>query len=347
MPTDISMNHIYEAGGKSGNPAQSFDLSLGFVGPALTDPSIDGSVTQGAIAHYAGLNDFITSPTEISMGDLIGFYTWGDIFFQYNANLNSDPGGVVGSIYDGYVNSIPIGQAGIGVVYLSPTFSETNVSQGSIAYCRSLGASSRIGVATVNAGEQYKLPPSSSGDPWWMALWMKPTIPGAARNFMWNDMDAENDFNPYRGIGASMQTTGQIRWNRGDGGGTTSSDRYTFGTSATLPSGEWALVILQFIGSGGNRNVISTSTNYAYCYVYNSRTGSWGWTNGASYISGTGVDIAISGPGGSTYTNNMWLNPSGTAGTGLVWEMGSMYWGKGSLASTYDNIRYNTDIYTA
>lgn len=341
---DISIRNIYEQGGKNGLVADSFNLSLGLVGGSLTDPSVDGTAIEGTMANYAGQNDFVAAPIQSSMDALFNLYSWGSLFFQYNANLNLTAGGIVGSLYDGYDNAIPLAQPGND---LSPTFSETNVSTGGVAYCRSLGTTSRIGVATVEAGEQYKLPSSGSTGPAWVAVWMKPTIPGTARNWMWNDLDGENDFNPYRGLGCNIQTTGQIRWQRGDGGGTASSDRYTFGTTATLPTDQWALVILQAIASGAQRNSISTSYNYAYCYVYDSRTATWGWVNGASYISGTGVDIAISGPGATTYTNNMWLNPSGTASTGLVWEMGSMYWGEGGLGSIYDNIRYNTDIYTA
>jgi len=340
---DISMNTIYELGGKNGLSVDAFNLSLGLAGCSLTDPSVDGTAVEGYMAQYAGQNDFLTTPPQSSMGDMADIYSWGVLKFQYNANININ-GGIVGSLYDGYDNAIPLAQPGTDS---SPIFSETNVSAGGVAYCRSLGTTSRIGVATVEAGEQYKLPGSGSTDPTWVAVWMKPTIPGAARNWMWNDLDDENDFNPYRGLGCNIQTSGQIRWQRGDGGGTTTSDRYTFGTSATLPTGQWALIILQNIGSGANKNSISTSYNYAYCYVYNARTSSWGWVNGASYISGTGGDIATSGPGSTAYTNNMWINPTGTAGTGLVWEMGSMYWGQGGLGSIYDNIRNNTDIYTA
>ena len=345
----MQLSWVYEAGNKS-DWANGNNMSLAY-SIAMVGPTIDGSNVDGGVSSYAGKNDWASTPFPNSKLSQFGnqwYLGWGDITFQYNASLSYSPGGVYGSQWDGYSGSVPVALTALGTSDLSPAFSETNVSQGSVAYCRSLGTTSRIGVGTDSNGYSYKVPSSTNtGYKGWLAMWIKPTIPSAARNFLWNDLDTENDFNPYRGIGASMQTTGQIRWNRGDGGGTASSDRYTFGTSATLPTGEWAFVALQWVNSGAYMNSISTDYNYAYCLVYNSRTGTWGWTNGCSYVSGTGTSQAYSNAGYNEFTNNMWFNPSGASSTGLVFELGSVYFGEGIIDTKYGFIMDNTDIYTA
>ena len=347
-----SLSGLYATGNKNWGTGTQGPYSLG-MGLALFTPGTDPTDPTSYYNNYAGNSDWISSPlTNVSLKDIqttqAGLNTWG-AQFKFNPLLNNQdpyPGCYYGSVED-YPKSVPVWDGSNGLPQPSnPIFVGTNVSNGTDNVL-TLGASSYATTTSVARGSSYKLPTSTANTAvFTLCVWIKPTVPGAARNWLWNDMDAVADYNPYRGIGCNMQTSGQIRWQRGDGGGTSSSDRYTFGTTATLPTNQWAFVALQ---TANYTNTVSTTYNYAYCYVYDSRTASWSWVNGASYISGTAVGMTYSGDSGTTTTQCMILNPSGNTSAGLVWELGHMYFLNQAIASTtsVDYFREQTDIYTA
>lgn len=346
-----SLSALYTAGNKNWGAGTQGPYSLA-MGLALFTPGTDPTDATSEYNNYAGVNDWVSTPkTNISLKDIqtvqAGLNTFGGQF-KFNPLLNDNvaAGCYYGSVED-YPKSVPVWDAATNPPAVgNPAFYETSVGDGDYG-ARSFGASSYATTTSVARGSSYKLPTSTANTAvFTLCVWIKPTVPGAARNWLWNDMDGIGDTNPYRGIGCNMQTSGQIRWQRGDGGGNASSDRYTFGTTATLPTGQWAFVALQ---TANYTNTVSTTYNYAYCYVYDSRTASWGWTNGASYISGTGVGMTYSGDSGTTTTQCMILNPFGNTSAGLVYELGHMYFLNQAVNSTtsINFVREQTDIYTA
>jgi len=345
-----SLSGLYALGNKNNGLGSYTNLSLGF-SLALFDGGLDPTDATSEYSNYAMQNDWVTAPysglslsaAQTTQGGVASFN--GE--FKFNPLLPLDPGpGCYYGLVENYPKSTPVALTSEGTSDANPYFVETSVSSGTDGV-RVFGASSYATMESCARGSSYKQPATTNaGDVVTFAVWMKPTIPGAARNWLWNDMDAVNDFNPYRGIGCNIQTSGQIRWQRGDGGGTLSSDRYTFGTTATLPSDQWAFIVVQ---TANNTNTVSTSYNYCWAYIYNARTSSWGWTNGASYISGTGGIMSYSSDSGTNTTQCMIFNPAGSASAGLVWELGHLFFYNQAIGNTtnVEYLREQTDIYTA
>lgn len=343
MPSQLSIANAYESVGKSGTANPGDNLSLGDItlGCPPTVSIYDVQSAYNVVGNAWGYNP--TGDNQVSLGTISdhsalgGFQNNIGMKFKFTptAALAADCLGADGN----FANTFPynIGQLGIKM-------NNTNVSSGGLSGTYSYPVNGYTTWTSVASGTVYKIP-SASGTSATIAFWFKPTIQASARNFFWADHDAIGDVNPYRGWWMQLNTDGKIGFNRGDGTGAASSDRYSFASSGVFTSGQWqfaAIIINQ------SSNTIGTGTNYAYCYVYDSRTSTWGWTNGASFVSGTGGGMAWSGDSGTETTNMMSFNPLGSTSNGLVMEVGHVYIFQGSLSQGYvETIRELTDGYTS
>jgi len=337
MPSQISIANAYEAVAKSGAGTPGDNLSLGDITigcPPTVDPNNVDSA-YNLIGNAWGFNP--TGDNTVSLGNISDYSALGG--FQNNigmtfkftptANIAAELLGQDGN----YANTFPYNKGQLGI-----KMNNTNVSSGGISGTYSYPVNGYTTWTSVAAGTVYKLP-SASATTATIAFWFKPTIQGTNRNFLWSDHDAIGDVNPYRGWWFQLNTDGKIGFNRGDGTGAASSDRYSFATSAAFASGYWQFAAILINQSS---NTVTSGTNYAYCYVYNTRTSTWGWTNGASYVSGTGGAMAWSGDSGTETTNMMSFNPLGSTSNGLVMDVGHMYIFSGALSQTY--IEYIVDV---
>ncbi len=90
----------------------------------------------------------------------------------------------------------------------------------------------------------------------------------------------------YMGYRMDVTTSNFIRVLRGDGGGTSSSNRRTFQSAGSIEINNWNFVVWQGLDSSTN---VSTTANYMY--IWNPLNG---WQAGASFLSGNGGALAYS-----------------------------------------------------
>lgn len=344
MPSQISIANIYEILGKSGTATAGDNLSLAdcVIGttPAVNPNNVSSVYNVfGNAWGYSPIGD-----NTISMGNVSDYYSAGDfgngnppVRFKFTptANIAADLIGDAAS----YPNTFPynIGQLGVKM-------NNTNVSAGGISGTYSYPVNGYTTWTSVAAGQSYKFPNATNTSAT-ICFWFKPTIQASNRNFFWSDIDAIGDVNPYRGWWLQLNTTGTIGFNRGDGQGAAASDRYSFTTSGVFASGQWQFCAIMI---SRNENTISTTTNYAWSYVYSTRTSTWSWVNGATFLSGTGVAMAYSGDSGTENTNCMAFNPQGNTSLGLVMDVGHVYVFSGELSTTQvEYVRELTDSYTS
>jgi hypothetical protein len=228
---------------------------------------------------------------------------------------------------------------------LGVQMNSSGVSAGSIPGTLAYGQSSYTTWTSVAPGDSYKIP-NISGTSVTICVWFKPTAPATgARNWIWADMDALNDFSPYRGWWLAYSSVNQLEFNRGDGGGTTSGDRKSFFGATFDGSGtrwQFAAIIIS-----NDSNVLSSSTNWMYAYKWNGSA--YVWSNGAtnSVSPGSGTAMAWSVDSGTETTNCMIINPSGPSNTGFIHELGHLYVFSGALSQTQvEYVRDMTDLYT-
>lgn len=107
----------------------------------------------------------------------------------------------------------------------------------------------------------------------------------------------------YTGYRIDVTTGFQIRVLRGDGGGTSSTNRRTFQSTGTVEQFNWNFVVWQ---GEDNTTTIGTSNNYMYIW-----TPSFGWQAGATFLSGGGGPVA--------YTEVPWI-VSPAANGGREWQ---------------------------
>ena len=187
----------------------------------------------------------------------------------------------------------------------------------------------------VTAGTGYKQGTGAIGGTTVIAFWMRPNYRGNPASV--TDVLANNNpvgsLSAYRGYRFVYQTDRQLRVLRGDGDGTASFDRRTFETSATLRDGEW-----NFIAWQGIYNSQTIGIAYNYFWTWNPTDD---WSNGASFLSGTGGDLAynstdklvLSGHPNSAYFNG---------------DIGGIWVFNQSISTADINaLKDNTDIYTA
>lgn len=340
----ISIANVYEYLGKSGAGVAGDNLSLAdcTIG---TKPSVDLnnlSAAYNVVGNSWGYNP--TGDNTISMGNIQTYVTAGD-FTNSSPTMRfkfSPPADIAADLYGdnaSYPNTFPYNKGQLGV-----KMNNTNVSGGGIAGTYSYPVNGYTTWTSVAVGDSYKWPNFSNTSAT-ICFWFKPVIQSTLRNFLWSDIDAIGDVNPYRGWWAQLNTTGTVGFSRGDGGGTASGDRYSFTSTAVFASNQWQFGAIMV---SYNENTISTTTNYFWGYRYDTRSATWGWVNGATYLSGTGVAMAWSGDSGTETTNCMAINPLGNTSNGLAMDIGHIYVFSGELSTTQvEYVRAITDGYTS
>lgn len=144
--------------------------------------------------------------------------------------------------------------------------------------------------ATSGAGGKgFKFPTSSSVAT--IVFWVRPEISVSGNtNIIMTDLDDDPSNYPhnnnYSGFDIVQDSNGRIRWVRGDGGGTSASNRATFNSGNTLDIGGWNMVAI--VMSGANTTGTGTTTNY--CYIHREDTNST--SGGANFMSGSGGAVA-------------------------------------------------------
>ena len=114
----------------------------------------------------------------------------------------------------------------------------------------------------------------------------------------------------YYGYRLDVTTGLQIRVLRGDGGGTSSSNRRTFQSTGFIEQFNWNFVVWQ-----GEDNTTTIGSNNNYMYIWNQ---AYGWQAGASFLSGTG--------GGLNYAEDPWMvSPAANGGREWFGVYGGWY----------------------
>lgn len=119
-------------------------------------------------------------------------------------------------------------------------------------------------------------------------FWIKPPEELEGTTVVWctnmpNTNIGNSAWNPYSGIQFAVNANLTMRVQRGDGTGTSSSDRTTWTTSFSLNANEWNFVMLRVQVSG---QTVAQQNNQIYVYKDGGR--GFGWSSGLSYSSGTG-----------------------------------------------------------
>ena len=340
----IAISTIYERLGKSTPSAgDNLSLSRSIIGaPPSVDPNnVDSTYnTLGNAWGYSPVGD-----NTISMGTADDYYTIGGAF-KNDQNPKMlfkfvPPSDVAADLYgdeSAYSATFPFNKGQLGI-----KMNNTSVTGGPLLGTYSYAVNAYTTWTSVAAGTSYKVPNSSNNSAT-ICMWIKPVTPGTNRNFIWADIDSIGDTNPYRGWWAQYNTNNTIGFNRGDGTGAASSDRYSFTGSATFDgSGDYWQFVAFLVSN--NENTVATGTNYMWAYVWNGR--SYAWSNGATYLSGSGGAMAWSSDSGTETTNCMANNPLGNTSTGLEYDMGHFYVFDGELSTTQvEYVRELTDGYT-
>ncbi len=141
----------------------------------------------------------------------------------------------------------------------------------------------------VGSGVAYKQNPSGYAT---ICFWIKvEELPSSNTNFLTTDATSQGNNSPYKGFHFNLRPDGQIRPVRGDGTGSGSGDRRSFGTSFRLQTGRWQLCA--FILSN-SVNSASSSTNWAYTFF------NGGDASGMTFLSGSGGAMSFDSGSGST-----------------------------------------------
>lgn len=344
MPGQISISSIYETLGKGGTNVQGDNLSLRSTAIG-TSPAVNPGNISATYNVYGNGDGF--SPVGNNTTSMGNIYDWSSIgggsdfndnglVFKFNptANIEAD---LIGNSVD-HPRTFPYNVGVLGI-----KMNNTNVTAGSVSGTLSYGASSYTTWTSVAPGTSFKVP-NVSNTSMTICMWFKPTTPSTNRNFLHTDVPAINSFNPYRGVYLTYTTANKIDFSRGDGGGTASSDRRTFTSSATFngTSGKWQFVTIIV---SNNLDTAATTTNWMYSYIWNGSA--YAWSNGATINSGTAVAMAFSADSGTETTNTMAINAAGSAGNGLVHELGHLYIFNRALSQTEaEYVREMTDLYT-
>lgn len=340
----ISITNIYEILGKSGAGSIGDNMSLAdcvLGAPPSVNPNNVSSLYNmyGNAWGYAPQGD-----NTISMGTVESYYNAGDFINNTTPQMRFKfvpPSDIAADLYGdntSYPRTFPYNKGELGV-----KMNNTNVGDGGILGTYSYDVDSYTTWTSVASGDSYKYPNASSNSAT-ICMWIKPITPGTSRNFIWADIDSIGDVNPYRGWWAQYNGDNTIGFNRGDGTGAASTDRYSFTGNATFDgSGDYWQFVAFLVSN--DENTVSTGTNYMWAYVWNGR--SYAWSNGATYLSGSGGAMAWSSDSGTETTNCMANNPLGNTSAGLEYDMGHFYVFNGELSTTQvEYVRELTDGYT-
>lgn len=228
-------------------------------------------------AQY-GHNDYSGNPVFATVGGIgtqVNMSSWQNynhdaMTFRFSPPVTAD--------YETYEETDPdyFGTNGQGIPYTnnggslltSPANTWEYPGVGSFAYGQ---------YDTVNAGESYK---QGSGGIMVMCGWLYIGENGAGQTSILGNDIPHGGVRFYRGYRLDLTTSNSIRVLRGDGGGTSSSNRRTFQSSGTVELGNWNFVVWQGLDSS---TTVSTTANYMYIWNL-----SLGWQAGASFLSGNG-----------------------------------------------------------
>ena len=334
-------NYMNKVGtGSAGAFAPGSNLSLGnaAVGSSPIYNPNNVSSTYTIFGNRLGYNPF---ENTISMGDAQTYYNAGDFRNDIDPwmTFKFHPSSLIAADLYGdavtYPSTYPrnIGQNGVQM-------NNTNVSDGAIDGTFTYASNSYTTWTSVAPSDSYKYPNTTNTSAT-ICFWFKPTVQGTLRNFFWADVDAIGDVNPYRGWWFQYNTNNTVGFSRGDGTGAGAPDRRSFTGTATFDgSGNyWQFVSIMI---SKNENTITTGTNYMWAYVWNGR--SYAWSNGATFLSGTGGAMAWSADSGIETTNCFAINPLGNTSAGMVMDIGHIYVFNGELTTTQvEYVREMTD----
>lgn len=174
----------------------------------------------------------------------------------------------------------------------------------------------------VAGGKSYKPGASGVGV---IAAWIQPQNNGAGQvGILVNDQPSTGAPTAYYGHTWNFYgTNNKIRFTKGDGTGAASSDRRSFETAGALASAEWNFVAIQI---SYNSNTVSTSA--VYSWVWNGSTQTW--TNGATFLSGTGGNMAY-----NSSTGRMIFSAANSGGVYFAGSIGPV-WAFDQSMSTAD-----------
>jgi hypothetical protein len=342
MPSQISITNIYELLGKSGAGSVGDNMSLAdcVIGTAPDVDPLNVDSAYNVVGNAWGYNP--TGDNTISMGNISDWSTpFSNNSLPQMRFKFSPPADIAADLYGdntSYPRTFPFNKGELGV-----KMNNTNVGDGGIAGTYDYDVNSYTTWTSVAVGDSYKFPSANSTSAT-ICMWIKPVTPSTARNFIWADIVSIGTVNPYRGWWAQYNTNNTIGFNRGDGTGGAASDRYSFTGSATFDGSGDYWQFLAFLVSN-DENTVSTGTNYMWAYVWNGR--SYAWSNGATYLSGSGGAMAWSSDSGTETTSCMANNPLGNTSNGLDYDMGHFYVFNGELSTTQvEYVRELTDDYT-
>jgi hypothetical protein len=148
------------------------------------------------------------------------------------------------------------------------------------------------GISIPEGSGSYKVPQNVSDQSVLFMFWVKVADFPRANTAIWcNSMPQGNGsgttgneaWSPYNGYMCEVSSNGSLIFTRGDGTGTSSTDRRTFTTTFQLNENRWNFVAVRL-----HSNSQSTGLNFnsAYCYKLNGR--SYSWSSGLGFTSGTG-----------------------------------------------------------
>ena len=148
------------------------------------------------------------------------------------------------------------------------------------------------GIQIPEGSGSYKVPQQVNDQSVVFMFWVKVPSFGRSTTAIWcNSMPQGNGtgntgneaWSPYNGFMCQVGNAGNLIFIRGDGTGTSSSDRRTFTTTFQINANRWNFVVVRL-----HSNSTSTGLNFnsAYCYKLNGR--SYSWSSGLSFTSGTG-----------------------------------------------------------
>jgi hypothetical protein len=343
MPSQIKLSEIYELVGRGGSNVQGDNLSLrsSAIGltPAVNELNVSATYNlYGNAAPYSPIG-----PNRTSMGSISDWMStdFDDASMRFKFNPLAGIAAELMGDRTQFPRTFPNNLGGALGIRMNNTATSAGSVPGTFAY----GVSSYTTWTSVASGDSYKLPNISATSAT-ICIWFKPTTPASGnRNWIWADMDAINDFNPYRGWWLAYTSANILEFNRGDGLGNTSGNRRSFAGSATFngSAAKWQFAAIIISNSD---NTASSTSNWMYAYVWNGSA--YVWSNGATTIAGSpgsGGAMAWSVDSGTETTNCMIINP--LVGTGFQHELGHMYVFGGALTQTQvEYVRDMTDTYT-
>ena len=195
------------------------------------------------------------------------------------------------------------------------------------------GSNSYVQFEGIGGNSGYKVGANGFGT---TCFWVKPRDNSSGQTVVLGNNLPVGSVSAYYGDRFDIATSMRIRNIRGDGTGTSSTDRRTFQSLGTLQQDQWNFVVWQ-----GEYNNVTISTSANYFWIYNAVSG---WQAGATFVSGTGGNKAYQGSSGGS------LVVSSASNNGRYFD--------GSVANIYafnerldysteiQTLRSNTDVYT-